>query len=379
MSDLKNTRGLKNKAPSSSRGKLSVRKLVGEMKALRMKNPIKVPRFKQSISRAQPQKQVASAYSSGLSTGSAKVVRAQDGSIRVTHRELVLSVTGTTAFAVAKSFPINPGMPQSFPWLSNLAQNYQFYRFNKLKYCYYTRTGSNVPGSVMLVPDYDAADASPTNEVIASSYKDVQEDAPWKDIDCPLSSQDLNMTEKDKYIRSGSLAVNQDIKTYDSGNMFICTIDGTAVNWGKLWVEYDVTLRVPQTPSSGFGGNGIIVGGGAFSQTAMFGTTPVSTGAYGMTVNGNVVSLFGLNIGAEYLVSFTEIGTVISAGPAVTITSGTQVTALYSGFPVAATSGALVFTFTANAAGVLLTFTTTATTITSSSLSVSQTNPTPSI
>lgn len=54
-----------------------------------------------------------------------------------------------------------------------------------------------------------------------------------------------------KYVRTTALAANLDVKTYDAGNFFVCTTDGTAVNWGKLWVEYDVDLYVPQLPPQG--------------------------------------------------------------------------------------------------------------------------------
>jgi len=54
-----------------------------------------------------------------------------------------------------------------------------------------------------------------------------------------------------KFVRTAGLAANLDVKTYDAGTLFVGTIDGTAVNWGKLWVEYDITLYTPQLQPQG--------------------------------------------------------------------------------------------------------------------------------
>jgi hypothetical protein len=362
----------------------TVSRLTKEMKAMRVnkfskRNVKNFLNVQKKVSRPLQQKSVASAYSSGQSSGVAKIVRAQDGSVRVVHRELLVSIIGTANFNIlaANTFPLNPGVQASFPWLSNLAMNFEFYRFNKLKYCYYTRTGSNIPGSVMLVPDYDAADAAPTNEQVASSYEDVQEDAPWKDIECNLSPRSLNATDKEKYVRTGALAPNQDIKTFDSGNFFCATIDGTAVNWGKLWVEYDVSLFKPQMPNTGFGGNGVLTGGGTQSQTAPFGTAAIGSGSYNLSANGLVVSGSGLNIGAEYVVSAWQNGTVITQSLAIASAIGlTAKTVCFNGFPVAATSSGSIETFTATASNFSITFINTATTVTSSGFFISQVIPT---
>lgn len=191
--------------------------------------------------------EVAAAYASGQRSSAPKITATRDQS-RIVHRELVTSVIGSTAFAVLSTYALNPGMSNLFNWLSTQAVGWEKYRFNKLCFKYYTRTGSGTPGSCMLAPDYDPADAAPASEVIASAYQSVAEDAPWKNIVCELDPKRFG---GEKFIRTGPLAPNLDIKTYDSGQLFLCTVDGTAVPWGKLWVEYDVTLMAPALPASG--------------------------------------------------------------------------------------------------------------------------------
>lgn len=81
-----------------------------------------------------------------------------------------------------------------------------------------------------------------------------------------------------KFIRSLVLAPNQDIKTYDSGVVFICTADGTdATPWSKVWIEYDVELFVPALHSTGtmYGGSVTTPGGVGVTASNPLGTAPV--------------------------------------------------------------------------------------------------------
>jgi len=241
---------------------------------------------------AGKQVSVAAAYATGQRSKAPVIVASRDSS-RIIHRELIYSVIGSDAFTVQQTFALNPGLAATFPWLSTQAQSWEAYRFNKLKFCAYTRTGSAIPGSLMLVPDYDAADAAPISEQVASAYEDVSEDVPWKDVECELLPAAMHSLGPRKFIRTGPLAANEDVKTYDVGNLFVCTVDGTAVKWSKLWVEYDVTLFTPQLPPGG--------GSSAFLSEHITGTSPttganfanpvVSAGSSNLvTISGNVLT-----------------------------------------------------------------------------------------
>jgi hypothetical protein len=326
--------------------------------------------------KAQPMVAVASAYATGQTTRQPKITRNSADSCRIVHRELVASIIGSTNYTIAQTFSINPGLASSFPWLSSQAQGWEKYRFHKFKVCAYTRTGSNVPGSEILIVDYDAADAAPVNEQIASAYHGTSEDAPWKDIGCVFDSKRL-LTER--FIRSGGLAANLDIKTYDVAKFFVATVDGTAVNWSKLWFEYDIELINQQLPSSGLNGSGTLQGaGGSIAAATPFGAAPVSTGSFALNASGtNVVTMTGLSIGTEYSITATLVGTVINACLLGTLVGGTAVTVFKEYIETGLLQAASFGTFTANATSVSVTWTVTATTVTSSNCVVSALNPTP--
>lgn len=334
---------------------------------------------------AGKQAQAAAAYASSQKSGTAQIYRSGSDSCRIVHRELVASVTGTVAFTVGSSLALNPGLASAFPWLSTQAAGWERYKWNSLRYCYYTRTGSNIPGSVMMAPDFDASDTAPGSEVIASSYQHCEEDAPWKDIKCILPARELMGDMKEKYIRNGALAANQDIKTYDAGNFFLCTVDGTAVPWGKLWVEYDVTLITPQVPTGGFQATGVLIGGGTMNQDAVFGPTAsqLNTGPIAITASPTTatITIGNVHIGQELLIAWYVKGTTITtctASAPVGMTTKTDASATTM-VNAAGTSGAETQTFIVTALNPTLDINVIAASVTESFLAVSVLAPIPTL
>lgn len=265
-------------------------------------------------------------------------------STRIVHRELIASVVGSSAFVVANTFPLNPGMALTFPWLSRQAEGWEQYVFRRLRFCYYSRTGSATPGSVLLVPDYDAADSAPSTEQIASSYSNVVEMVPWTlEFCCELDVKALLEPGTRKYVRSAALAPNLDIKTYDGGNFFVCTTDGTAVSWGKLWVEYDVEFFVPQLPPAGPGltASSRIGSGGAVSKTSIYGTAPSVFGNQSVVP---VVNTITFNSEGQFLVAVVVTGTAFSGTPPTVAGTAVAVLAIAN---VSATQAILLYTVVA--------------------------------
>jgi hypothetical protein len=283
---------------------------------------------------------VAAAYSTGQSSVPADIKATRD-SCRVVHRELVASISGgsTTAFAVASTLALNPGISSTFPWLSSLAVNWEMYRFNRLGVRYYTRCGSGTAGSVIMSPDYDAADPAPSTELVASSNMGAVEDAPWKDQFLNLRPAELHALGPKKYVRSVALAANLDLKTYDAGNVFICTVDSAAAaGWGKIWVEYDVTFYSPQVNPQAINSLFLHVSGVTPTSTSLMGTQTTESASL---VNPAVVS--------------GEVVTFLVAGTYLIVYNATATTSLtVTANPVAGAGGALSTGFGTSSTGLEL-------------------------
>lgn len=259
---------------------------------------------------------VAAAYSSGFSSKKPLIFNEPD-KVTITHRELLTSIIGSVGFTVALAVALNPGISGSFPWLSTVAQAWEQYRFKRLKVDYFTRTGSNTPGSMLLIPDYNAADDAPDSEQIALAYQDAVEDAPWKNICCKMFSKDLHPNGQRKYIRTAPLADNLDIKTYDAGNIYLCTTDGTAVTWGKVFIEYEVELFVAQLNPTGVTASeisaGYIINGGTTSSANPLGSAPTfNANNYNVTFDGSSHIFF--QFPGVYLVGIGIQGTGLAIG-----------------------------------------------------------------
>jgi hypothetical protein len=246
---------------------------------------------------------VAAAYSRGFTQSEPKISALRDRS-RIKHKELLGNVTGSTSFAISNQFSLNPGLSASFPWLSTQAIGWENYRFHALRFCYLPRTGTNVPGSVILAPDYDASDSAPTSEMYMTTYAEMREDAVWKEILVTLRPAAMFSVGPTKFVRNNASNIGtSDIRLYDAGNLFVGTVDGTAVNWGKIYVEYDVEFFTPQTPPSGinFASYWYDTQTGAVTATPFGTTASVQTGSLPFSVLTNT--------GGVGVITTTQAGT----------------------------------------------------------------------
>lgn len=300
---------------------------------------------------------------------------------RIVHREKIARLTtpGTGVFTLLGSFPLNPGSPDTFPWLSNEAAGWESYKFNRIRFIWIPTSGTQVAGNVIMAPDYDASDQAPAGETIISSYSDCQEGNIWCRFAADLGSALLNSNLKSKYVRIGALSANQDIKMYDSGNFFVFSVDDAVVNNGKLWVEYDVELFNPQVPPGGFQSSGTLLGaGGSFSAASPFGAAPVSTGPLAITSAGAVVAVRNVEVGQELCFAITVVGSAITTGAWVApfglvIKSG----GLANNINAAATNVTTLNTYIVTAQNPTLTYSMTAATVTATNLVVTALAPIP--
>lgn len=170
-----------------------------------------------------------------------RFVRSDARSVVISHRELCYNVTGTASPLIALR-PINPGIISMFPWLSTQALGFEKYRFRKLKFSYHTRCSTSAAGSVALAIDYDASDQIPTSESQMLTYSRAVEYAPWTNFDYVCDPKSLDRV---LFTRGGT--ANGDIRLYDIGNLLLLTTDGSTTPWGKLFVEYEIELSIPQS------------------------------------------------------------------------------------------------------------------------------------
>jgi len=218
-------------------------------------------------------------------------------------------VSGTTGFT-ATSIPIQPGLISVFQWLGTQTGGWEKYWFKKLRAIYIPRCGSNTTGTVVMAPDYDAADPVPTSEVAATSFHGSSDDAPWK-----TSWVDFDMQRsKELYLRNGPLAANLDIKTYDFASLYVCTTDATTAGpWGKIILDYTIELYNPQATVAVYAGGSINAGTSGTPANPIGVNPTVVNGSLISSVTGNTVLLQNLIIGQKYNLTVNFVGTGLTA------------------------------------------------------------------
>lgn len=243
------------------------------------------------------------------------------GDARVVHREYIQDIAGSVAFA-AVALSINPGLASTFPWLSNIARNYESYRFRKLKFCYETESSTATIGTLMLVVDYDAADPAPTSKAQAMTYRSAVRSAPWAMCCHDSLLEDLSKL-KSEFIRGGLNPAGTDIKTYDIGTLYICTQgESNTNNIGELYVEYDIELLTPQLNSNVGVGEAL---SGVWNNLAVASGTPSAGNSLPATLSNapgtSNVSTWTFQQSWSGTVSYDFVGTTLANSGGITGTA----------------------------------------------------------
>ncbi len=284
-------------------------------------------------------------YSAPMATGRVFQNR-QSRVTRISHRESLGPVTATSAaFAVLFNLPINPALPTSFPWLSNIAAQYETYaptrragkrkgaRVHSIRYCYEQRTASTTTGTVVMATNYDSAEGPFTSLTQAENYRGASVTSPWINA-CHEIEVDAMRDINRHYCRAGAPPSGTDIRLYDVGNFQLIVSGVTAVagypaQIGELYVEYDIDFYDPRVPVP-LGQNlpCAHLGNTASNGTAaapLTGATVRAGSTLGVTIPSTAT--FNIPLVGEYLIgmAFVTGSTNIAASPTLTATNAAVV------------------------------------------------------
>lgn len=256
---------------------------------------------------AAPRNNTVSAVPVSMATqrnARAPVMTTTGGITTIRHRAFLKPVANALTYEVER-LPCNPGLGGSFPWLSKMARRYEEYRFTHLRYEFRSVAATSTPGVIMMSFDYDAADDLPSSKAVQAQTVPSTETNAWMNNDLTVG-----FDKTWKYVRSGTLAANLDIKTYDAGNLMVSAVYGNDITAGELYVDYTVELRRPTdgpevsgqlksvttSTTTLFTPTGITIGGKAFpfAYEGPMKLRVVSGGEYLIGV------LFGMNASVDY-------------------------------------------------------------------------------
>jgi len=220
-------------------------------------------------------------------------------SIVFRHREFITDISSSTTFA-SRTFNVNPGIEETFPYLAGVACNFEEYRFKGLVFEYKSTSadalsGTNTAlGTVVLAAQYRSDAAAFTNKLQMENAVWAATTKPSESCFLPLECDPDQNPLPMQYIRTGSLPANQDVKLFDLAKLTVGTVGSQAVaTVGELWVTYEVELRKPVLFSQGGAVNETYhaVATAGIASALVFGTArTVFTDTIGITLTSQRVT-----------------------------------------------------------------------------------------
>jgi hypothetical protein len=281
-----------------------------------------------------------------------KITTAPDetGDLIFSYREFIRDVISpNTSFTTAEKIELNPGLPASFPLLSNFAQFFEEYQFEQLIFHFkslITEGYSQAAGAFMMVPLYN-----PSNPVLPDkrSCENTDQCVSGKitadlycGIECDPSKRALG---GNLYVRTDDVPRDQR-RTFDLGFLQVATAGAPKdLTLGELWVEYKVRLSKLRVVSSLFPAigdgisllmpNGLRYGVWAGQYTALQNAFAVPNGpaapVTGFTPYYNAFRAFPMN-NLVASMNLTPIEATLAQGLSLSLSSG-DVASISKTFP----------------------------------------------
>lgn len=181
--------------------------------------------------------------------------------ITLSNREYIRDIYAplvTSAFDV-QNWSLNPGLADSFPWLSQLAINFEEYEIIQLIYTFKSTVADFASASGQVGQIVMATQYNPNSDPFADKEEMMLYDG---GMSCKTTESLVHGIECDpaknagaaqKYIRAGTLPPTEDLKNYDLGRTSLAVINCPSTyagqQLGELWVSYTVKLRKPKFAS----------------------------------------------------------------------------------------------------------------------------------
>lgn len=173
----------------------------------------------------------------------------------IRHREylfdLISSPTANTFLSQVIS--LNPGVFQTFPFLSQVASNFEEYAFEGLVVEFISTSGTAVGsnntalGTVVIASKYNAYGTFQSKADMESSMF-CHSSPPCNSILHFIECDPSQSVHDTLYVRSNAVPAGQDARLFDLAETTIATtgMQGTNVNLGEIWIRYQVALLKPR-------------------------------------------------------------------------------------------------------------------------------------
>ncbi len=237
---------------------------------------------------------------------------------RIQHREYVGDVvaSSTAGQFLNTSYPINPGISTSFPWLSTIAQQYDQWRPVGMMVEFVSSSssysGTSALGIISIAADYDVLDATYTSKIEMNNSMFAVSGPCSENLRFAVECKPSLTSNKLYFTRGAAVPSTDNARFFDLCNLQVATYGATADQvCGELWITYDIEFQKPQI----YGGNlgkGILNFGANLSgadATHLFGTTADVFGNGLITVSLNDITFSRVFAGCCFQIQMYYLGT----------------------------------------------------------------------
>lgn len=172
--------------------------------------------------------------------------------MRVRHREFIRDFYGTAGFE-GFTLALNPGLSATFPWLSQIARNFELYQFHGLIFEFKTTSATAVSstntalGTVVMATQYNSQKDDFASKMEMEAYEFCTSTVPCHSMIHPVECKPIYNSLARYYVRTSPVQELFNILQYDLGKMQIASQGMQAQSTiGELWVSYDVELLKPR-------------------------------------------------------------------------------------------------------------------------------------
>lgn len=173
--------------------------------------------------------------------------------IIINNTEMVGQCISTgSAFHVALNQTVNPGIFQSFPWLSPIANQYEYYEFISLRYRFQPAVATTTAGTAYVALDYDWMDAPPVSAMVMSAWQSTVSATPWVPFAFVARKEDLSRYKTEHMVwDTPTTPTGTDPRMYHNGHIYVAFEGVGAGLIGNLFCDYTIKFSVPEIDLAG--------------------------------------------------------------------------------------------------------------------------------
>jgi len=235
-----------------------------------------------------------------------ELVNSSKERVTLRHREYIADVFGTNAFTVT-TYPINPGLSNTFPWLAAVAAAFEEYivsgmifEFKSLSADY---TANTSLGSVVMATEYNVLLPAFPDKKTMENYEFANSakisDCFIHPIECAFGLTPVH----ELFVRTGAPPAGSDTRLFDLGNFQIATAGNpitTAI--GELWCTYEIQLTKPKAGALNLG---YVIATDHFQLGTVTNVAPLGTTSV-LQKNSTIGSVLGLGKTIQFPLSYTD-------------------------------------------------------------------------